>query len=90
MRHLKDSRQCIGKLLLCVLQSFLPAPYFASERSFAQFRLPEDKKAVVGFGSESNQLLVVSASGSFFTASFDPDKGGICKQESFCKFAELT
>lgn len=74
----------------CVLlQSLLPVPYFASERSFAQFRLPEDTKAVVGFGATSNSLVVVSASGSFYTASFDHDKGGACKQDSFCKFVEL-
>ena len=72
-----------------LLQSLLPVPYFASERSFAQFRLPEDTKAVVGFGATSNSLVVVSASGSFYTASFDHDKGGPCKQDSFCKFVEL-
>ena len=72
-----------------LLQSLLPVPYFASERSFAQFRLPEDTKAVVGFGTTSNSLVVVSASGSFYTASFDHDKGGACKQDSFCKFVEL-
>ncbi|DBA92074.1 TPA: hypothetical protein ACH3X1_015806 [Trebouxia sp. C0004] len=71
------------------VSSFLPVPYFASERSFAQFRLPEDTKAVVGFGPSNSSLIVASASGSFFTASFDSDKGGICKQESFCKFVEL-
>ncbi len=72
-----------------MLQSFLPVPYFASERSFAQFRLPEDTKAVVGFGPSNSSLIVASTNGSFFTASFDSDKGGICKQESFCKFVEL-
>lgn len=71
------------------MSSLLPVPYFASERSFAQFRLPEDTKAVVGFGATSNSLVVVSASGSFYTASFDHEKGGMCKQESFCKFVEL-
>ena len=72
-----------------MLQSFLPVPYFASERSFAQFRLPEDTKAVVGFGATNNSLVVCSSNGSFFTASFDSDKGGVCKQDSFCKFVEL-
>ncbi|KAA6423311.1 MAG: WD repeat domain phosphoinositide-interacting 3-like [Trebouxia sp. A1-2] len=79
-----SAQVCQRKLL-----SFLPVPYFASERSFAQFRLPEDTKAVVGFGPSNSSLIVASASGSFFTASFDSDKGGICKQESFCKFVEL-
>jgi len=44
---------------------------------------------VVGFGPSNSSLIVASASGSFFTASFDSEKGGICKQESFCKFVEL-
>ena len=93
--HVHDSKQLLQldadclTIRCCVLQSFLPVPYFASERSFAQFRLPEDTKTIVGFGSSNSSLVAVSNTGSFFTASFDPDKGGVCKQESFCKFVEL-
>ena len=71
------------------MQSFLPVPYFASERSFAQFRLPEDARAVVGFGAQPNTLLVISANGTFCAATFDPDKGGACEKGAHSKFIEL-
>lgn len=70
------------------LQSFLPVPYFASERSFAQFRLPEDVRSVVAFGTSPSTLVVVSASGAFYTASFDTEKGGLCEQRSYARFME--
>ena len=47
--------------------------YFSSEWSFAQFRIPEGK-SICAFGSEPNTIVVVSADGSFFKASFV--KGG--------------
>lgn len=47
--------------------------YFSSEWSFAQFRIPEGK-SICAFGSEPNTIVVVSADGSFFKASFE--KGG--------------
>lgn len=71
------------------LQNLIPVPYFASERSFAQFRLPEDSRSVVAFGTSPTTLLVVSASGAFYTASFDPEKGGRCVQRSLSRFIEL-
>lgn len=63
-------------------QSYLPmgASYFSSERSFAQLRLPEGVRAVVGFGREPATLLVVCANGSFFRARFDAERGGACEQ----------
>ncbi len=70
------------------LQSILPVPYFASERSFAQFRLPEDVRSIVAFGTVASTLVVVSASGAFYSASFDTDKGGACQQHSFARFIE--
>ena len=70
------------------LQSIIPVPYFASERSFAQFRLPEDVRSIVAFGTVPSTLVVVSASGAFYTASFDTDKGGACQQHSFARFIE--
>ncbi len=69
-------------------QSILPVPYFASERSFAQFRLPEDVRSIVAFGTVPSTLVVVSASGAFYSASFDTDKGGACQQHSFARFIE--
>lgn len=71
------------------MQSFLPVPYFASERSFAQFRLPEEARAVIGFGQQPNTLLVITANGTFCTASFDPDKGGTCERGAHHKFIDL-
>ena len=48
-----------------LLQSYLPVggAYFASERSFAQFRFPEACPCLVGFGSTPGTLLLVSYSG---------------------------
>lgn len=71
------------------MQAIFPVSYFASERSFAQYRLPEDVRSTVGFGPQPNTLVIVSASGSFYTAAFDEHKGGACQQLSFCTFLEL-
>jgi len=62
------------------MKGFLPK-YFSSEWSFAQFRVP-DVRTLVAFGSEKNSIIVVSADGSFYKASFDPEKPGQeCVQE---------
>mmetsp|Transcript_3926 Transcript_3926/g.6707 ORF Transcript_3926/g.6707 Transcript_3926/m.6707 type:complete len:379 (-) Transcript_3926:768-1904(-) len=67
-------------------KSFLPK-YFGSEWSFAQFRLPEDTpQCIVAFGAKKNTLIIVGTNGTFFKCSFDPVKGGECKQESYCMF----
>ncbi len=63
-------------------------PYFASERSFAQFRLSEEVRSVVGFASTPATIVVVSSSGAFYTASFNPQRGGICEQRHFARFLE--
>eukprot|EP00891_Asterochloris_glomerata_P000677 jgi/Astpho2/677/fgenesh1_pm.00013_%23_28_t len=73
---------------LSFVSSFLPVPYFASERSFAQYKPPEECKTIVGFGQEPNSLVVVGSSGNFWTATFDPDKGGLCQQKVIAKFLE--
>jgi len=62
---------------LTMLKGVLPK-YFSSEWSFAQFRVP-DVKTAVAFGSEENSIVVVSADGIFYKASFDAEKGGECK-----------
>lgn len=79
----------LNEQCLSFVQSILPVPYFASERSFAQFRLPEETRAVVGFGQRSDVILIASAQGSFYTASFDPARGGSCTQQSFHKFVDV-
>jgi len=33
--------------------------------------------------------VVASLAGSFYTAAFDPERGGACEQRSYCKFVEL-
>lgn len=55
-------------------KSILPK-YFSSEWSFAQFRVGE-ARTVVAFGSEKNSIIVVSADGTFYKATFDPDRPG--------------
>ncbi len=67
------------------LQTFIPVPYFASERSFAQFRLPEEARAIVGFGNTANTLHIVSSTGAFYTVVFDEVKGGACNQVAYNK-----
>ncbi|ETO33289.1 hypothetical protein RFI_03818, partial [Reticulomyxa filosa] len=62
---------------LTMFKSVLPK-YFSSEWSFAQFRTA-NVKTLVAFGSADNVLIVVSADGMFYKASFDEEKGGECK-----------
>lgn len=79
---------CIPVHLL--VQSYLPvgASYFASERSFAQLRLPDAHHALVGFGKDPTTVLVVSATGGIYKGSFDPEQGGSCDVQSFVQFEE--
>ena len=64
--------------------------YFNSERSFAQFRLPDAFRTAVGWGREPNTLLLISSAGSFYRLGFDPDKGGACEQLAYCQWLEDT
>eukprot|EP00826_Nyctotherus_ovalis_P010182 TRINITY_DN12706_c0_g1_i9.p1 TRINITY_DN12706_c0_g1~~TRINITY_DN12706_c0_g1_i9.p1 ORF type:complete len:381 (+),score=97.80 TRINITY_DN12706_c0_g1_i9:141-1283(+) len=55
-------------------------PYFSSEWSVAQFRIPE-KNTAVGFGpSGSNRIRVVTSTGKYYVAEYDPVHGGECKK----------
>ena len=65
-----DSGQALGKLAhpstrLLPPQSYLPVggAYFASERSFAQYKLPDAGPCLVGFGAQPCTLLLVSHTG---------------------------
>ncbi|KAI3432614.1 hypothetical protein D9Q98_004160 [Chlorella vulgaris] len=73
---------------LSFVSSYLPvgAAYFRSERSFAQLRLPNTQRALVGFGKSPTTLLVVGADGTFYKASFDAERGGPCEQQSVVQF----
>ena len=44
------------------------------------------RRTLVGFGKESTTLLVVSATGGFYKASFDLERGGPCEQQSVVQF----
>ena len=53
--------------------------YFSSERSFAHYRLPDTSRSLVGFGKESNTILVLTAAGLLYRLMLDPGKGGHCE-----------
>jgi len=55
-------------------------PYFKSEWSVAQFRITE-KNTVVGFGPpETNTIIVLTSTGKYYVAEYDPVNGGECKK----------
>mmetsp|Transcript_12107 Transcript_12107/g.30728 ORF Transcript_12107/g.30728 Transcript_12107/m.30728 type:complete len:389 (+) Transcript_12107:131-1297(+) len=65
--------------------NFVPA-YFHSKWSLAQYRLGDDTRSQVTFGTKENTLIVITCSGKFHKVQFDI-QGGDCKKISFCKFA---
>lgn len=62
--------------------------YFASERSFAQFRLPDAARSLVGFGREPHTLLVLTAGGMLYRLAFDPARGGHCESTMQAQWME--
>jgi len=62
--------------------------YFSSEWSFAQLRTP-DVRTVVAFGTDETSIIVVSADGMFYKATFDGEKGGECKIQKKAEFLEV-
>ncbi|CAM6011917.1 unnamed protein product [Sphagnum balticum] len=75
---------------LSFMKGVLPK-YFSSEWSFAQFRIPEEARAMVAFGPQKHTVLIACANGSFYRCAFDPVQGGEMVQqeyESFKKPAE--
>ncbi|XP_044507293.1 autophagy-related protein 18c-like [Mangifera indica] len=69
---------------LSFMRGVLPK-YFSSERSFAQFHLPEDTKFIAAFGSQ-NTVIIVGMDGSFYRCSFDPVNGGQMLQQEYVLF----
>jgi hypothetical protein len=63
-----------------VFKGILPK-YFASEWSFAQFRL-SDLKPICSFLPDSNKLIVVSEDCKYYEVSFDIKNGGDCTVEN--------
>lgn len=47
---------------LFILTVVLPK-YFSSEWSFAQFRVREETKAIVAFGTQKNTIVIVCSNG---------------------------
>ncbi|KAG1669019.1 hypothetical protein FOA52_000613 [Chlamydomonas sp. UWO 241] len=85
----RANRTSIFSMVRGLLPSAALPKYFTSEWSFAQFRLQAEDSSVpsvVGFGGAPGILYVVTQAGSFYKASFDPDKGGNATQDAFYKF----
>jgi WD40 repeat protein len=82
----KDDPANNRKSSLFFLKGVLPK-YFSSEWSFAQFRVA-DARTIVAFGHDKNTVIIVSAEGSFYRVTFDPEKGGECHEEYFFKFIQ--
>lgn len=59
-------------------------PYFDSEWSFAQFRIP-DTRTIAAFTNDAS-LLVISYEGNYHLASFDPTTSGDCQAKKQLKF----
>lgn len=56
--------KCTNSEWGCIVTGVLPK-YFSSEWSFAQFRVPEETRAIVAFGPQKNTLIVVCANGRY-------------------------
>lgn len=93
LQALCSTKWCLraGHLLIEIfcMQNILPVSYFASERSFAQLRLREEAHSVVGFGQHPNTIHVVSANGSFYAATFDTHRGGLCSQTAYFSIFDI-
>lgn len=61
-------------------------PYFDSEWSFAQFKVP-DTKTKVAFGADQNNIIVISQEGNYYTATFDIEKGGTFLKQTVTKLS---
>jgi len=60
--------------------------YFSSEWSFAQFRVPEETRAIVAFGTQKNTIVIVCANGSYYRCSFDGNNGGEMAQLEYERY----
>lgn len=80
--HLKTQNQCNinSNIRFSVFKVILPK-YFASEWSFAQFRI-NDSKPICSFLPESNKLIVVTEDCKYYEISFDIKIGGECTIEN--------
>lgn len=74
---------------LSFMKGVLPR-YFSSEWSFSQFRLPDEIKSIVAFGSEQHTVVIVGSDGSFYRCSFDHIHGGEMTQQEHVKFMKQS
>ena len=71
------------------MQKYVPGgAYLASERSWAQYRLPDAHRCVVAFGREPTTLLIASTTGAFHRVSFDPENKGPCEAAAYSLFMD--
>ncbi|KAH7616917.1 hypothetical protein Ndes2526B_g09024 [Nannochloris sp. 'desiccata'] len=89
------SKTSSGRLMMKSISSltrFVPnkvgGAYLASERSWAQYRLPDNSKCIVAFGNEPGIIFVASMTGAFHRVVFDPDRKGPCEQSGYNLFME--
>jgi len=60
---------------------------FNPDLSFSMFRVPGDTRAIVAFGADKHSIIVITADGRVYKATFDPNRSGAeCVQESVSKF----
>ena len=64
------------KSMLSFMGGILPS-YFASEWSFAQFRIV-DSHAICAL--KDNKIIAISVEGNYYLADLDPKNGGECKK----------
>eukprot|EP00239_Pterosperma_sp_CCMP1384_P003863 CAMPEP_0197843402 /NCGR_PEP_ID=MMETSP1438-20131217/278_1 /TAXON_ID=1461541 /ORGANISM="Pterosperma sp., Strain CCMP1384" /LENGTH=380 /DNA_ID=CAMNT_0043453525 /DNA_START=135 /DNA_END=1277 /DNA_ORIENTATION=+ len=73
---------------LSFMRGLLPK-YFSSEWSFAKFKLQDEHTPVVVAFAKKNSITIVGKNGAYYRCSFDPVKGGDCKQEAYDTFVNL-
>eukprot|EP00250_Pteridium_aquilinum_P012966 c21050_g1_i1 orf=380-1549(-) len=78
-----------SKSTLSFMKGVLPR-YFSSEWSFCQYRLAEEIKSIVAFGSEQHTVVIVGSDGSFYRCAFDHIHGGEMTQKEYVKFMKLS
>lgn len=88
-----NTKSSLSFLSTMLPQSLMPK-YISSQWSVAQFHTPghpvhSSTRTICAFGSERNSLIVISSDGSFFKCSFDPQRGGECRRESFARFLQV-
>lgn len=78
---IRRSSQSIGRAVGGYLPSAVADMWEAKQRDFAFFKLPcqQGVKSVVGFGSFSQHIFVVTSEGFFYQYLLNLEKGGECE-----------